>query len=179
MASSNDRKTESATTRQEATLYRFRAQIRSAAVSVYGKYKRTLELDDTRQQAALLTLEYLDSGVLAGIARNAGDDPGQMDRYFLRELKCDLLNWAKKIHRAKERETFTAPAGFIEIRTRLVIENNPYDEVDFRMTWPILCMQVFDDMEIKEIAKELNVSPRTVNRMLAKEKSNAKEFYST
>ena len=124
-----------------------------------------------------MTLEYLDSGVLAGIARNAGDDPGQVDRYFLRELKCDLLNWAKRIHRSKQRESLTG--GFIEIRTRLVIENNPFDEVDFRMTWPLLCMRVFDGMRVKEIAKELNVSPRTVDRMLAEEKASAKEHYST
>ena len=181
MGANRNRKTESANTRQEATLYRFRLQIRSAAVSVFGKYRHTIELVDARQQAALLTLEYLDSGVIDGIARDAGDNPSQVDRYFLRELKCDLLNWAKGIHRRKQRESITTPAGFglIEIRTRLVIENNPYDEVDLRMTWPLLCMQTFDGMSIKEIAKEIDVSPRTVDRMLAEEKTCAREHYST
>lgn len=167
-----------ASNRQEATLYRFRLQIRSAADSVSGTYRHSVERDDARQQAALLTLEYLESGVIAGIQRKADDDPNQIDRYFLRELKCDLLNWAEGIHRKRQRERLLAPERMTDIRTRLVIENDPYDEVDLRMSWPLLCMRVFDRMSVKEVAKELGVSPRTVDRLLAEEKRKAKMYYS-
>jgi hypothetical protein len=163
--------------RGSATLYRFRLQIRSAADSVWGMYRYTVEREDTRQEAALFTLEYLESGVLAGIERKAGGNPHQIDRYFLRELKCDLLNWAKGIHRAKQRERLLSPVRISDIRTRLLVVSDPYDEVDIRMSWPLLSMRAFDDMSVKEIAKEQNVSLRTAHRMLAKEKEDAKKFY--
>jgi len=158
----------------EALLYRFRLQIRYAAEFIHKKYTFTIELDDARQQAALLTLEYNESGVLAGIERKVGGDANQIDRYFLRELKCDLLNWAKKIHRIKQREVLVASD---EIRTQLQAEVNPYDEVDLRLSWPLWCMRVFDRMGNREIAKELGVSVRTVSRMLAEERVKAMEFY--
>lgn len=164
--------------RGAATLYRFRLQIRSAADSVFDKYRYTVEREDARQEAALLVLEYLQSGVLAGITRKAGENPNQIDRYLLRELKCDLLNWAKRIHRIKQCEQLLPPEEIVEVRTRLAMESDPYEEVDLRMSWPLMSMRAFDRMGNRDIAKELNVSLRTVGRRIAEEIESIKEYYS-
>jgi hypothetical protein len=153
----------------EALLHRFRLQIRHAANYIAdektGKYRQTIELDDARQEAALFTLEYLESGVLAGIERKAGGDPDQIDRYFLRELKCDMLNWAQKEYRDRKRQV------------DLYQPVDPYGSVDYRLSWPTLWMSAVERLTLGEIASVLGVSISTVQRRIEREKAEGREYF--
>lgn len=154
----------------EALLHRFRRQIEYAGKFIAGKHSRMIDEDDARQQAALLTLEYLKSGKIDELQAKADDNPSLViEQLFQRELTCDLKDWAKSQLSDRKRAIKWAQGNLLRP------DDDPVKEVDYRMSCPVLCMKVYDGMTSREIAKELGVSVRTVGRMIAEEKANGQE----
>ena len=149
----------------ERLLHHFRRQIDYTAKFIADKYG--IDEDDARQQAALMTLEYLKSGRIDEL--QAKVDGFAIEQLFLRELKCDLLDWVKR--EAKDRKRAIRWAQDNQLRP----DDNPIAEVEYRMSFPVLCMRIYDGKTIEEIAKVLGVSARTVGRMIAEEKASGRK----
>ena len=90
----------------EWLLHRFRRQIAYAAEFIAGKHGY-IDIDDARQQAALLTLKYLKSGKIDELQTKIDGNPGfAMEQLFQQEIKRDLQDWVKKEARDRRRAAY-------------------------------------------------------------------------
>ncbi|HEY2578420.1 MAG TPA: sigma factor-like helix-turn-helix DNA-binding protein [Streptosporangiaceae bacterium] len=166
---------------------RFRAQIDCAVIKLCKKWM-SIDPADARSYACERVLIYAgepmpddsDAGQLPEWETVVKGDPNQLDRYVLRALNCDLLNWAAK--RARNARNIE------EIAVKPVRDDGddewvptiadvyprgssvyPATEGTLR-EYPLLRMIYGDGYTIAEIAEQLGKSARTVKRMEAAEK---------
>ena len=166
------------------TLHRFRFQLAQAVTNTQRKYGRWVatsergrrQYDDLWQQARLTLIEFDTSGQIDAWESDVSGDQNQLDRYVLRAVDCDLMDWAKKIYRAKNREQ-SQPGTVIDGRSQLRADDESPEDAAIWISWPTLKLKFKYGMTVKEIAAHLGVSESTVKRRIAGEMADAEKTY--
>jgi len=160
---------------------RYKLQIEQAITNVrrrYGGWIKGEDVYDLWQYAWLALIVFDETGLLDDWESNVGGNPNQMDRYVLRAVDCDLMDWAKKLYRRKRREWLEPGGDKDDWRISPSAIESPEDAVMW-VSWPTLGKLIRDGKTEQEIADDEGVSVRTVQRRAAKEKADAREFYVT
>lgn len=164
---------------------RFQFQVEQAVRNFAGRFPRIYQrhTDDVWQTARQLVVEYDRAGKIDDWEAGNSGDPNQIDRFMLRELDTDLIDWAKKhIRRVKG----DVAGGKVEIsRAGLDAERpmrNPVEEEVMNdlmwKGWPYLDLAFRHNRTVREIADIKGVSTRTAKRRIAAEKTDARETLS-
>lgn len=157
---------------------RFVLQVEQAVRNTRGKWGQWIDrhdAEDLEQYAWLEVSGYDRKGELDDWEAKVNGDPNQLDRFVLSALNRDLANWAKKLHRAKQRLTVTSPE-VIE-RTEIASKDPTPGEAVIWLSWPTLELKFRYGYTMREIAKIKGVSLRTANRRYAEEMSDAEKTY--
>ena len=150
-------------------IVRFRFQVDQAVKNTVARYGQWwIDADDLRQYAREMLTEYRRSGKIDQWRAKTGGDRNQMDRYALRELNCDLADEVRKIIRRKSNEVLVAGLDNVPSQAE-----SPEDSAQW-VSWPVLDMWIRWGMTIREIAEVKGVSRMTAQRMLDKEREEAK-----
>jgi hypothetical protein len=164
---------------------RFHFQIKSAVDSLWTSFAGVLKrhYPEAWQAAYKLVIEYDRAGLIDTWEADNSGDQNQVDRFMLRELSCDMKDWAiwfvRNFVRSGEDDfpddyedsfTFGDTEPPVEYQ---VIWN------DLWRRWPYLDLRFRHGRTVEQIAEIEGVSSRTVKRQIAEEKIRARQTLET
>ena len=162
---------------------RFQFQIEQAVRNFATRFPRIIERHkaDVWQFARQCVVEYDRAGKIDDWEADYSGDQNQIDRFMLRELDTDLIDWAKKyIRRVRGDVAGGDVAGDTARKAR--VDDPVQDEVIDRMTWnerwdrwSYLALRFREGRSVGEIARIKGVSRSTAKRKMAEEMADARE----
>ena len=151
---------------------RYWPQIEQSARNLAAKFpflfRSEIALREAKNYAAERVVIYAgnpidgdsDAGQLEEWTEQVKGNPDQIDRFVLRALNCDLLDYAKAKLRRNKRETLVAPES---LAVSGYISGGNLDD------YPVMHMRYAEGMTREQIARELKMSLARVKRMISAE----------